>query len=134
MNIPDPLLADNVENNIESVATTTGDAATELSSAAEYQRKAGRRAACLMLILVFVVAIVLFAVRPAYTVSTLGLIHFLGLDVMDERERSFPPACVSLWNQQYRISHLYNRMLTTVHLCVAFSDNIPSVHENPAPG
>ena len=53
---------------------------------------------------------------------------------MDERERSFPPACVSLWNQQYRISHLYNRMLTTVHFCVAFSDNIPLVHENPAPG
>ncbi|KAL1718658.1 t-SNARE [Schizophyllum commune] len=69
-------MLDNVENNIESVATTTGDAATELSSAAEYQRKAGRRAACLMLILVFVVAIVLVAVRLAYTVSTLWA-HFL---------------------------------------------------------
>ncbi|KAL1746837.1 t-SNARE [Schizophyllum fasciatum] len=55
-------ILDNVETNIESVATTTGDAAGELSSAAEYQRKAGRRAACLMLILILVVAIVLVAV------------------------------------------------------------------------
>ena len=76
MTMPDPLLADNVENNIESVATTTGDAATELSSAAEYQRKAGRRAACLMLILVFVVAIVLVAVRLTSTASAFWA-HFL---------------------------------------------------------
>ena len=117
------------------MATTTGDAATELSSAAEYQRKAGRRAACLMLILVFVVAIVLVAVSSALVCSPcFRLIVVVGFDVMDSRNRYLPPACVSLWNQQYRISHLYNRMLTTVHFCVAFSDNIPLVHENPAPG
>ncbi|TRM62140.1 t-SNARE [Schizophyllum amplum] len=53
---------DVVGNNIESVAVDTGDAAGELNTAAEYQRKAGRRAACLMLILVLVIAIVLVAV------------------------------------------------------------------------
>lgn len=55
-------MLDNIEMNISSVAVDTGSAAEELSTAAEYQRKAGRRAACLLLILVFVVAIVLLAI------------------------------------------------------------------------
>ena len=40
----------------------TAGAAEELSTASEYQRKAGRRAACLGLIIIIVVAIVLLAV------------------------------------------------------------------------
>ncbi|KAF5340671.1 hypothetical protein D9611_007451 [Ephemerocybe angulata] len=55
-------MLDNIEMNISSVAVDTGSAAEELTTAAEYQRKAGRRAACLLLILVFVVAIVLLAI------------------------------------------------------------------------
>lgn len=55
-------MIDNIELNISSVAVDTGSAAEELTTAAEYQRKAGRRAACLMLILVFVAAIVLLAI------------------------------------------------------------------------
>lgn len=55
-------MIDNIEMNISSVAVDTGSAAEELTTAAEYQRKAGRRAACLLLILVFVVAVVLLAI------------------------------------------------------------------------
>jgi t-SNARE complex subunit (syntaxin) len=53
---------DNIELNVSSVAADTGSAADELRTAAVYQRKAGRRAACLLLIVVFVLAIVLLAV------------------------------------------------------------------------
>jgi t-SNARE complex subunit (syntaxin) len=55
-------LTDDVGNNIFSVANDTSGAAQELTTAHEYQRKAGRRAACLMLILAVVVGIVLLAV------------------------------------------------------------------------
>jgi len=55
-------MIDNIEVNISSIARDTADAAQELDSAHDYQRKAGRRAACLMIILVFVVAIVLLAI------------------------------------------------------------------------
>ncbi|KAG9315678.1 t-SNARE [Chiua virens] len=55
-------MLDNIESNIYSIASDTRGAAEELSTAAEHQRKAGRRAACLMLIIVFVVAIVLMAI------------------------------------------------------------------------
>jgi syntaxin 7 len=51
-----------MSNNVFSVANDTSDAAQELTTAHEYQRKAGRRAACLMLILAVVVGIVLLAV------------------------------------------------------------------------
>jgi hypothetical protein len=54
--------ADNIELNISSVAQDTGAASEELRSAAVYQRKAGRRALCLMIVLVIVVAVVLLAV------------------------------------------------------------------------
>ncbi|KAJ3515786.1 hypothetical protein NLJ89_g1547 [Agrocybe chaxingu] len=55
-------MLDNIELNISSVATDTADASQELTTAADYQRKAGRRAACLVLILAIVGAIVLLAI------------------------------------------------------------------------
>ncbi|KAI6156474.1 t-SNARE [Pisolithus thermaeus] len=55
-------MIDNIESNIYSVAADTQGAAQELTVASEYQRKAGRRAACLLIIIVFVMAIVLIAI------------------------------------------------------------------------
>jgi syntaxin 7 len=55
-------MLDNIESNISSIAVDTSGAAEELSAASEYQRKAGRRAACLMIILIIVIAIVLLAI------------------------------------------------------------------------
>ncbi|KIJ17877.1 hypothetical protein PAXINDRAFT_98060 [Paxillus involutus ATCC 200175] len=55
-------MLDNIESNVYSIAVDTQAGAEELSTASEYQRKAGRRAACLMIIIVFVVAIVLIAI------------------------------------------------------------------------
>ncbi|WWC69565.1 uncharacterized protein I206_103508 [Kwoniella pini CBS 10737] len=55
-------LIDNIESNVTSVARDTSSAAEELTTAHEYQRKAGRRMACLLVILVIVVAVVLLAV------------------------------------------------------------------------
>ncbi|KAI6123791.1 t-SNARE [Pisolithus croceorrhizus] len=55
-------MIDNIESNIYSVAADTQGAAQELTVASEYQRKAGRRAACLLIIIVFVTAIVLIAI------------------------------------------------------------------------
>lgn len=54
---------DNIESNIDSIAVDTSGAAEELTTAHEYQRRAGRRALCLMLVLVVVIAVVLLAVR-----------------------------------------------------------------------
>jgi hypothetical protein len=54
--------ADNIESNITSVAQNTSSAADELTTAHEYQRKAGRRMACLLVILVVVLAVILLAV------------------------------------------------------------------------
>jgi hypothetical protein len=54
--------ADNIEYNVQTIATHTGAADRELVSAHEYQRKAGKRAACLLAVVGFVVAIVLIAV------------------------------------------------------------------------
>ena len=53
---------DNIESNISSIAVDTAGAAEELTTAHEYQRKAGRRALCLMMVLVIVIAVVLLAV------------------------------------------------------------------------
>ncbi|WRT67019.1 uncharacterized protein IL334_003985 [Kwoniella shivajii] len=55
-------LIDNIESNVTSVARDTSSAAEELTTAHEYQRKAGRRMACLLMILVIVVAVVLLAI------------------------------------------------------------------------
>ncbi|KAF8509849.1 t-SNARE [Hysterangium stoloniferum] len=56
------VMADNIETNIRSVNDHTAAAARELTVAGEHQRKAGRRAACLMIVLVIVICIVLLAV------------------------------------------------------------------------
>lgn len=53
---------DNIESNITAVADNTREASNELDIAHEYQRKAGRRAACLMIVLAIVICIVLLAV------------------------------------------------------------------------
>ena len=58
-------MIDNIEYNITSIATNTSGADRELVSAHEYQRKAGRRAACLLMIVGIVIAIVLLAVSAA---------------------------------------------------------------------
>lgn len=55
-------MIDNIEYNIGEIATNTGEADRELVRANEYQRKAGKRAACLLLIVGFVISAVLLAV------------------------------------------------------------------------
>jgi t-SNARE complex subunit (syntaxin) len=57
------LSSDNIESNIASVETDTREADRELVTAADYQRKAGRRAACLMIVMIVVICVVLIAVR-----------------------------------------------------------------------
>lgn len=64
-------IIDNIESNVYSISVDTAGAAEELTTASEYQRKAGRRAACLGLVVIIVVVVVLIAVRtrsphPAY--------------------------------------------------------------------
>ncbi|EIW69616.1 hypothetical protein TREMEDRAFT_30655, partial [Tremella mesenterica DSM 1558] len=59
-------LIDNIESNIVSVAQNTSSAAEELTTAHEYQRKAGRRMACLLIILVVVVLVILLAVSIVF--------------------------------------------------------------------
>ncbi|KAJ7600475.1 t-SNARE [Mycena floridula] len=66
-------MIDNIESNISSVAMDTERGADELHTAADYQRKAGRRMACLMIVLVIVVAIVLLAVSPAISTNRMAL-------------------------------------------------------------
>lgn len=78
---------DNIELNISSVAVDTGSAAQELTTAAEYQRKAGKRAACLMLVVAVVAAIVLLAVSYTILSSKYPVPH-LGL-LFTPRPRSF---------------------------------------------
>lgn len=51
-----------IEDNVTIVASNTTSAAAELNQASDYQRKAGRRAACLMLVIVIVICVVLIAV------------------------------------------------------------------------
>lgn len=55
-------MIDNIEYNIGEIATNTEGADRELVTAQEYQRKAGKRAACLLLIVGFVISVVLLAV------------------------------------------------------------------------
>jgi len=55
-------MLENIESNVTAVARDTHGANEELGQASEYQRKAGRRALCLMLVLVVVVCIVLVAI------------------------------------------------------------------------
>jgi len=53
---------DNVEANIASVEVNLREADREVTVAADYQRKAGKRGACLMIVIVIVITIVLVAV------------------------------------------------------------------------
>ncbi|KAF8319689.1 t-SNARE [Clavulina sp. PMI_390] len=55
-------MLENIENNVTNVARDIRGANEELGQASEYQRKAGRRALCLMIVLVIVVAVVLLAI------------------------------------------------------------------------
>ncbi|KAJ7134239.1 t-SNARE [Mycena epipterygia] len=55
-------MLDNIESNISSVAVDVQSGADELRTASDYQRKAGKRAACLMIVLVIVTAVVLLAI------------------------------------------------------------------------
>ncbi|CAO1627534.1 unnamed protein product [Jaminaea pallidilutea] len=55
-------MIDNIEYNIGEIATNTEGADRELVTAQEYQRKAGKRAACLLLIVGFVISVVLLAI------------------------------------------------------------------------
>ncbi len=65
----------------------TAGAAEELSTASEYQRKAGRRAACLGLVVIIVTAVVLIAVghrslyAPQNTVLTFSPDSIVVVDV-----------------------------------------------------
>ncbi|KAJ7508365.1 t-SNARE [Mycena galericulata] len=58
-------MLDNIESNISSVAVDVSSGADELRTASDYQRRAGRRAACLMIVLGLVTAVVLLAVSSA---------------------------------------------------------------------
>ncbi|GAA5838239.1 hypothetical protein JCM11251_003438 [Rhodosporidiobolus azoricus] len=55
-------MIDNIETNVISVARDTHGASTQLTEAHAYQRKAGRRMFCLLLVFLLVLAIVLLAV------------------------------------------------------------------------
>ena len=63
-----PSFTDNIESNISSVEVNVREADRELTTAADYQRKAGKRGACLMIIIGIVVTIVLIAVRVLFFV------------------------------------------------------------------
>ncbi|KAG8881976.1 hypothetical protein FRB97_008844 [Tulasnella sp. 331] len=54
-------MIDMIDVNVTSVAVNTAGANEELTTAADYQRKAGKRALCLMLVLVIVTCVVLVA-------------------------------------------------------------------------
>jgi len=70
------LTSDNIESNIINVADHTSSAAEELTTAHEYQRKAGRRMACLLIILVIVVMVILLAVRIGKLVLKWGIWNY----------------------------------------------------------
>ena len=57
-----PPSSENIEANVTNSSRHVREANEELGQASEYQRKAGRRALCLMIVVVIVVAIVLLAV------------------------------------------------------------------------
>ncbi|GAA5840208.1 hypothetical protein JCM3766R1_004128 [Sporobolomyces carnicolor] len=55
-------MIDNIETNVQSVARDTHGASTQLTEAHAYQRKAGRRMFCLLLVFLLVLTVVLLAV------------------------------------------------------------------------
>ena len=64
---------DNIESNVNNIATDTERASEELTTAHTYQRKAGRRMLCLLLIFGVVLAIVLIAVSTTLCWSQFGI-------------------------------------------------------------
>lgn len=58
----DMVYTDNIESNVINVANDTEGASSELTTAHEYQKKAGRRMFILLMIFCVVLAIVLIAV------------------------------------------------------------------------
>ena len=89
-------IIDNIESNVYSIAVDTAGAAEELSTASEYQRKAGRRAACLGLVIIVVIAVVLIAVGPF---STRPAQH--GADIFRRFYRSWWGGCVIVDDSYY---------------------------------
>lgn len=77
-------MVDNIESNIVNVASDVDSAGHELRTAHAYQRKAGRRMLCLMLILGFVAAIVLLAV----SVLSFVLVKWPGRIQLNEKHTS----------------------------------------------
>lgn len=55
-------ITDNIESNIESTATRTGDANIELQQADRYQRRARNRMCCLLLIVAIVMGVIILVV------------------------------------------------------------------------
>lgn len=55
-------MIDNIETNVQAVARDTHGASTQLTEAHAYQRKAGRRMFCLLLVFLLVLTVVLLAV------------------------------------------------------------------------
>ena len=89
-------IIDNIESNVYSIAVDTAGAAEELTTASEYQRKAGRRAACLGLVIIIVIAVVLVAVGPF---STRPAEH--GADISPRFYRSWWCGCVIIDDSYY---------------------------------
>lgn len=52
-------MLDNIESNVDNISSDANRANDQLISAHEYQRKAGKRALCLLLILTIVILIVI---------------------------------------------------------------------------
>jgi t-SNARE complex subunit (syntaxin) len=64
-------LVENIESNVTSTHRDIEGANEELGVASEYQRKAGKRAICLMIVVVIVICIVLLAVSIALAIIVL---------------------------------------------------------------
>ncbi|KAN0102334.1 t-SNARE [Russula decolorans] len=89
-------MLDNIESNVYSIAVDTAGAAEELTTASEYQRRAGRRAACLGLVIIIVIVVVLIAVGPF---STCPAQH--GADISPRFYRSWWCGCVIIDDSYY---------------------------------
>ncbi|KAG0140154.1 hypothetical protein CROQUDRAFT_53693 [Cronartium quercuum f. sp. fusiforme G11] len=66
---------DNIESNVHSISNDMRGAVVELHQAHDYQRKAGKRMFCLLLIFIIVLAIVLIAVSNKFLQFFLSCLH-----------------------------------------------------------
>jgi membrane-associated HD superfamily phosphohydrolase len=66
---PPSLAADNIEQNVFHVTQDTRGAAEQLTQAHASQRRAGRRAMCLLMILLVVLSVVFVAVSSIQSVT-----------------------------------------------------------------